>query len=311
MNSIVTRGLITCLFLSLISILTSCSKKNTSFDYNQAIETVSDYVESQQMTDLLLNTYFKSITDSVLLTDGVAEIDGADVSYSIDPAKIVIEYPIWGKEDGYGHIRKGIYEANTESSFFDSLAIINFTFSNFFYDHDSVSVADLTIINKGITNDGNYLFDIEATDIYREFYDTSGHIRYQLQQMFLRNKFTSSPYYSDNDYFEISGSLSGVARNGKNFNSIIHDTSSLRNSFSCSWLVGGMSDIELPDFIYDAKVDFSNDGKCLNQYSIITNGTLLIKAFDIEQVLLSYFSSHQTLPNQKDVSDMQSSHLYQ
>lgn len=282
MNSIITRGTITCLFLSLISILTFCSKKNTSFDYNQAIETVSDYVESQQMMDLLLNTYFKSITDSLLLTDGIAEIDGADVSYSINPARIVIEYPSWGKDDGYDHFRKGKYEATTETNFFDSLAIVNFTFSNFFYDFDSVSVTNLTIINKGTTNDDNYLFDIEATDIYREFHDTSGHIRYQLQQMFLRTKFTSSPYYSENDYFEISGNLSGVARNGKPFNSYIQDTSSLRNSFSCSWLNSGTSEIELPDFIYDAKVNFSNDGKCLNQYSIITNETLLIKAFDVE-----------------------------
>lgn len=282
MNRIVVRGLVTCLFLSLIFFLISCSKKNTSFDYNQAIATVSDYVESQQMTDLLLNTYFKSITDSILLTDGTAEIDGADVSYSIEPSIIVIDYPGWGNDDGYGHFRKGKYEATTETSFFDSLAVVNFTFYKFAYDFDSVSVANLSIVNKGSTNDGNYLFDIVATDIYREFHDTSGYIRYQLQQMFLRTKFTSSPYYSDNDYFEISGNLSGVARNGNSFNSIIQDTNSLRNSFSCNWINGGMADIELPDFIYSAKVDFSNDGKCLNQYSIITNETLLIKAFDVE-----------------------------
>ena len=282
MNSIVSRGLITGLFLLIIFVFTSCHKKNSSFDYNQAIETVSDYVESQQMTDLLLNTYFKSITDSILLMDGVAEIDGADVSFSLEPAIIVIDYHAWGKDDGYGHFRSGMYEATTETGFFDSLAVVNFAFSNFFYDFDSVSVSHLSLVNRGITNDGNYLFNIDATDIYREFNDTSGHIVYQFQQDFLRHKSTSSLYYSDNDYFDISGNLSGVARNGYAFTSIIQDTSVLRNSFSCRWLNGGISDVELPDFIYNAKVNFSNDGQCLNKYSIITNETLLIKAFDPE-----------------------------
>ncbi len=282
MNALIIRGFILFLLLSQLVLFTSCHKKNTSFDYNQAIETVSDYVEAQQMTDLLLNTYFKSITDSILLADGVAEIDGADVSLSFDPAKIVIEYPSWGNDDGYGHVRKGIYEAATETSFFDSLAIVNFTFTNFSYDFDSVSVSDLTIINKGTSTNENYLFNINGTHIYREFHDTTGHIVYELDQSFLRNKQNSSPYYSENDYFEISGSLVGVARNSKTFNCIIQDTSGLTNSFSCNWLKGGVAEIVLPDFIYNAEVNFYNGGECFNQYSIFTNETLLIKAFDPE-----------------------------
>ena len=311
MNSIITRTLTICIFLSLIFILYSCNKKNTSFDYNQAVETVSDYVESQQMTDLILNTYFKAITDSILLSDGVAEIDGAEVSYSSEPAKIIIDYPGWGKDDGYGHIRKGKYEATTETSFFDSLAVVNITFNNFSYDFDTVSAGNLSIINQGTTNNGSYIFNLDGDNITRKLHDTTSYITYQLQQTFERFTYTSSPYYSENDYFEISGSLSGTARNGKTFNSVVQDTSSLRNSFSCRWLDGGVVEIELIDFNNNSKVNFSNDGKCLNQYSIIINGTLLIKAFDSEQVLLSYLSLHQTLPYRKASSDMLFSLLYQ
>lgn len=281
MNSFIARCLMISIFFSFLFFGSSCHKKNTSFDYNEVIETVSDYVESQQMTDLLLNTYFKSISDSILLADGSAVIDGADVSLTLNPAKIIIEYPVWGKDDGYGHYRKGVYEATTETSFFDSLAIINFTFSNFSYDFDSVSVGDLTIINNGIS-EGNYLFEVVASDIYRNFHDTTGQLLYNVQQDFIRFKYNSSPYYSENDYFNISGNLTGIARNGKAFNSIIQDTSSLKTTFSCRWLDDGTSDVELPDFIYNANTNFMNDGGCLNQYSIVTNETLLIKAFDSE-----------------------------
>ncbi len=281
MNRLIARYLMASIFFSFLFFSSSCSKKNTSFDYNEVIETVGDYVESQQMTDLLLNTYFKSISDSILLTDGFAEIDGADVSLTLNPAKIIIKYPVWGKDDGYGHYRKGIYEASTETSFFDSLATINFTFSNFSYDFDSVSVGDLTIINNGIS-EGNYSFEVNATNIYRGFHDTTGQILYNVQQDFIRIKSTSSPYYSENDYFDISGNLSGIARNGKVFNGIVQDTSSLKNSLSCIWLKGGTSNVELPDFIHNATTSFMNDGECLNQYNVVTNETLLIKAFDSE-----------------------------
>lgn len=279
MRHIINEGLIVTIVLSVVLFFSSCHKKNTSFDFNQAIETVSDYVEAQQMTDLLLNTYFKSITDSTLLTDGEAEIDGANISYSTDPAIIIINY-LWHKGDGYGHYRKGIYEASSESGFFDSLAIVNFTFSNFFYDFDSIAVGSLSITNLGLNADGNYLFNVDATDIYREFHDTTGHIVFQLQQDFIRNKDTSSPYYTDNDFFKISGNLTGVARNGKSFSSIVQDTASLRSSYACRWLNGGTSEIELPEFIYNATANFSNEVECLNQYSVITNGSLFIKAFD-------------------------------
>lgn len=267
------------LILSIILIIASCHKENTSFDYNQAIETVSDYVEAQQMTDLLLNTYFKSITDSTLLTDGIAEIDGADVSYTTDPAVITIYYS-YTKYDGYGHLRYGKYEASTEESFFDSLAIINFTFSDFYYDTTAISIGDFKLENIGSAISHNYLFKVEATDIVIESYNSTGDINYQVEQDYLRIKDPSSQYYTNDDYFKISGSMSGISGTGNAFISTTNDTNSLIVYYSCPWIKGGTTKIELPDFIYNASVNFENEGECLNQYSITTNETLFIKEFD-------------------------------
>lgn len=280
MKEIINGGLIVAISLSALFIVPSCHKKNTSFDYNLAIETVHDYVEAQQMTDLLLNTYFKSITDSTLLADGFAMIDGANVNCSANPHKIVIDYTGWGRKDGYGHWRRGAYEATSETGFFDSLAIVNIAFNKFYYDNDSISVGNFSITNMGAASGGNYLFYVNATDICREFHDTTGQLNYQMQQGFLRMKDPMSPYHTINDYFKISGNLQGIAQNGQLFNSTVNDTNSMINPFSCRWLVGGITNVELLDFIHSATVDFSNNGGCLNQYSITTNGTFFVKAFD-------------------------------
>jgi len=267
--------------LSISLFITSCHKENTSFDYNMAIKTVSDYVDAQQMTNLLLNTYFKSITDSTLITDGTAEIDGADVSYSADPAIITILYS-WAKYDGYGHLRQGKYEANTASSFLDSLAIINFTFSNFFYDTAAISVGSFSIENMGTTTNNNYLFKVEATDILIKPHDSTGNISYQVEQNYVRVKYPSTTYYTNDDYFKISGNMTGIARNGNSFISATQDTNNLLVYYSCPWIKSGSAEIELPGFIYNAAVYFSNDGECRNHYSIITNETLFLKKFDPE-----------------------------
>ena len=266
--------------LAIMLVTSSCHKENTSFDYNQAVETVSDYVEAQQMTDLILSTYFKAITDSTLLTNGASEIDGAFVSCMDSSTKIVIEYPSWGKDDGYGHYRKGKYEASTESNLFDSLAVINFTFHNFYYDDDSISVEEFTLENLGATTNHNYLFNVSATDILRKFHDTTGHIKYQVEQNFIRVKDPSSPYYTNDDYFEVSGNMIGVARNGDTFNSSTSDISNLIDYLSCQWIKGGVTEVDLPEFIYSASVDFNNEGECKNQFLITINETLFIRVFD-------------------------------
>ncbi|MFK5855183.1 MAG: hypothetical protein QM503_03555, partial [Bacteroidota bacterium] len=214
-NGLVISGI----FFIMLFFISSCHKENTSFDYTQAVETVGDYVAAQQMTDLLLNTYFKSITDSVLLTDGFDTIDGANVSYTPNPATIIISYP-WCIYDGYGHIRKGIIEATSSTGFFDSLDVINLTFKNFFYDNDSVTVGSLSITNKGLSTDNNYLFDINASNIYRQTRDSLDNVTsmlYNMEQTFILHKDMESPYHTQNDFFNITGNLWGNARNGYSF----------------------------------------------------------------------------------------------
>ncbi len=272
-------------FVIVISLIlsTSCHKDNTSFDYNKALETTGNYVEAQQTINLLLNTYFKSITDSLLLNDSVSYIDGANITYSSNPPKIVIAYP-WCIYDGYGHTRYGQIEATSQTGFFNTLDIVNIDFKNFNYDNNPMSVSSFSITNKGLTNANNYTFDILATNIQIDKIDTVNNITYkiayELQQTFVLIKDPISAYSTSNDYFNISGSISGTGQNEYAFNTTISDTNVLINSYSCNWLKGGIANIELPDFIYNATADYNNNSTCVNKYSVVINEDLFIKAFD-------------------------------
>lgn len=277
----INRNLVVIAFLLMAISFSSCHKTNTSIDYNESIETIYDYVESQQMTNLVLNTYFKAITDSVLLVDGNSKIDSAKVSYSTNPSVITFEYP-WDKDDGYGHMRKGKFEARTETSFWDSLAIINFTFTNFYYDYDSVTIERMSLTNEDVNAGNNFVFYVEIHKMQRVFHDTTGILTYYLQQYFTRIKDPSSHYFTTNDYFSIHGNLVGNDRNGRAFRGVVQDTNSLINSFSCSWIKSGISVVDLPtlELITSCNLSFSNGGECLNKYSATINGSLFVKAFD-------------------------------
>jgi len=275
------RLIVAGVFFLMIFFNSSCHKENTSFSYTQATETVSSYVEAQQMTDLLLNTYFKSITDSLLLNTGASEIDGANVSYTFDPPKITIQYP-YSKPDGYGHYRKGIYEAISETGFLDSTDVVKISFENFYYDNDSLNIHNITIINKG-TENANSVFSVFGSELYRLSEDSTGrksYIKFQLQQEFVRHKDVASAYHTQNDYFSISGDLMGVARNSFTFSSSTADTNTLTSAYNCNWLKSGVANIYLPEFIYSSIADFSLDGECVNMYSIFTNDTRITTSFD-------------------------------
>lgn len=76
-------------------VFSSCGKENQQINYNTGVLASQEYVQSQQMMNLILNTYFKSITDSLLIVAHESEIDGAYVTYAETPEeKLVIEYLI-------------------------------------------------------------------------------------------------------------------------------------------------------------------------------------------------------------------------
>ena len=268
------------LIITITFAITSCHKKNTEFDYNLAIETVHDYVEAQQMTNLLLLTYFKAITDSTLMADSISIIDGAAVTLISDPSTMVFEYYNGAVNDGYGHTRSGRYTASTSSNFTTANAKVIFDFIKFTYDGDLITSNGFELTNGDLSV--GFTFDVVASNINRDYGDTTGTIKYNIQETITITKDPSSPYHTSNDYFEVSGNNSGTARNDKIYSAQTEDGDKLVQRYSCNWMDVGSSIVELPEFIHNASVSFFNDGQCMNKYSITTNGTLFEKGYDVD-----------------------------
>ncbi len=251
----------------------SCHKNNTSFDYSPAVETIPDYVEAQQMTGLLLFTYFKALSDTTLQNDSIATIDGATVTLQSNPATIKIDYSVWGNHDGYGHFRLGNYIATTETGFSEPQADVNFTFNGFMYDTDTVSVTGFKLKNDFIGNTTNPVYIAEAENLTRGYSDSTGTLSYRFNLNYKFYKDVSTPYYSTHDSFDIWGTIDGIARNNYPFVSTINEDDKLQHYYYCCYFLYGSSYVELPQFDYNGDVYFSNNGSCLNRYLISINDT--------------------------------------
>jgi hypothetical protein len=262
-------------FLTLTIILlsglfvSSCKKnENTYQNYNITIAATKDYVIGQHMMVLILNTYFKSITDSLLLATGRSDIDGAAVYLKgWDPDTLLIRYPYWGAEDGYGHWRSGDIKVCAEQGFLNTASVNHFSFINFMYDKDTLRVDSLFVHYLGSNGAQGDLFDVSSGVIRQIFSDASGTNTFWMKQLFVRYKDATSPFHTSYDLFEISGLFEGEAREGVNYTTeIMADTAAVLNQFDCPFLKQGPVNMAFRDLPVRGLVYFSASDTCANQY---------------------------------------------
>lgn len=249
-----------------------CKKENTRFSYHDGIDGAQNFVTAQQMITQLLNTYFKSLTDSSLIHNQQAKIDGAEVYFYEDPERILIKYPYWGNSDGYGHWRMNYYEAFPETSFQDPEVKVDFVFTDFSFDKDTLYVTDLVVQHMGKVDGANDHFSVTAEMIDRYYTDSTGILQFSMDQLFVRHKDPTTIYTSMDDQFIVSGKMNGITRSLLDFEAnILPDTSSLLNSFSCTWLREGVTQVDTEGFSYPAYALFPDQDTCQNQYLIMIN----------------------------------------
>lgn len=270
------------LFTAAAIAIISCSKENQQIDYNIGILASQEYVQSQQMINLLLNTYFKSISDSLLIVDHESEIDGAIVTYTENPVeKIAINYPTWGGcDDNCGHIRAGKIEAEPSNGFYDTLSVIELNFNEFEYDYDDIIVNGMTITNLGRFDGVNYSFHIKATSIERVYADSSGLITFSMDQYFVLYKDASTIFHSPEDYFKVYGSMNGTTSTGDNYIASIDDHEYIIDQFSCKWAKKGPAILSFEEQAYGAFILFPGADTCLNRYAVDIDGNPFLYPFN-------------------------------
>lgn len=253
----------------------SCQKKtNTNINYNRGIESAKNYVFAQQMMTQLLATYFKSIADSTLIADGYARIDGADVYDYRDqnPKYITMKYPEYSVVDGYGHHRGGIIDVTTETDFHETDAIINFKFSNFLYDFDTLVIDSLFMKNKGRVDGRNVQYETTTGDIRYYFSDSVGFLTFSLQEEFVLYKYESKFYTNPKDSLGIYGSMNGLTVNDLVFNTVNSSDSAVLFSYQCNYLKMGIVDVKTEDFKYETINYFQEADSCNNTFLITVDG---------------------------------------
>jgi hypothetical protein len=268
----VKRNSLYLLLLLAVVLLASCHKKNQQIDYNAGIAASQQYVSARQMMDLLMNTYFKSITDSVLLTDFTSRIDGATVRYSENPEQVItIDYSSWGVSDGYGHYRSGIITAYAPSGFYDSLATVNIDFENFRYDGDSVFVSGMTVKNLGRTDGENKAFSIKAVSVTRMYSDSTG-ITFDMDEVFRWQKDASSVFYTPDERFLIDGRINGYLSQNNYYHALIDEEEPVLSDFSCPYAKCGPARITFDIEEYTASIYFPFGDTCNNVFEVDING---------------------------------------
>ena len=277
----------TFILLVLLCILSCQKTDNQAISYQKGIETSQTYVLSQQMTTSLLNTYFKAITDSILIADGMNKIDGAVVTFEkTPPQKLKFKYPYWGDFDGCGHSRIGTYEANTATFFNDPQGIVSFSFIDFSflyiieceYLEDTLRYESMTLTNLGKQDGINNQYNIIVPGAIIVYGDSSGVSTFSMDQQIKRLKDPSTVYRSPNDKFEIWGELDGISVNEYPFKATIDPGKKIRSDFTCDWLKLGPASVATERFQFDSEVCFPGadscqvpfySDTCVNQFLIV------------------------------------------
>jgi len=258
------------LFIGSLLTTMSCNKVGNSYiSFHRGVESSKQYTEAQQMMTQIMNTYFKSITDSLLLKTGTSWVDAAKIRQYHDTLNhLVIEYPVWGNEDGYGHYRQGIIEATTNSDFLETNAIITIRFIDFLYDLNPMTVDSMVLVNQGKVDGKNQKFNLAANRIELQYVNATGIFSFSMNEMFTVYKAAGTFYTSHKDSIGIYGNLNGTTKNNLVFEAECIEDSAMLYAYSCDWLKMGYVSLDVDDFNYTSTIYFSEPDTCANLFLI-------------------------------------------
>lgn len=259
-------------FLSITLLLFgfSCKKthNNTVVNYQYGVEISADYANVQHLLINLSSTYFKVIYDTILFTEGYNKIDEAIVLYYPDSIyQIVISYPEWGTNDGYGNWRQGDILIKGDSGFFNVDYPVKIVFSNFNTNKDTIR-AESYIYKYQSENNGTANFSMEVTNGSRSFEDTTGIINfdasYNIDVEINEQNGNKTPKML---YF--FGEISGLSRNNNEFQA--QSQQNMISDLSCNWMKGGIVNVDFSNVEYTGTVFYSDTSLCENWYNLEIN----------------------------------------
>jgi len=229
------------------------AEANTFFDdiFNEMDKTLSE-LES--------NNYEpnnpKSINDQGTRVITVTQGQGSS-QYPNFPRLITIEYTNWTSPSG--KVKNGIVRIHITAPHRVVGSIKTITFENFFIDSHQIEGT------KTVENIGERSFTITVSDGKITFPDSTTYTRNASRTRVWQEGY-ETPFNISDDEFDITGSATGVNRQGKAYTHTIGIP--LRIRIGCPWIVSGTLTLEVGDAT--GLLDYGN-GECDNQATLTIN----------------------------------------
>ncbi len=255
---------------------TSCVKDNESSDTGIALDSYTITQESNGIIDALNsaaydNGVMKLDESTGILSTLLPECATVTIDTTSNPKTMVIEFSSDGNgclcSDWDNKYRKGTISAAWTGKYRAEGTVIQIKTDNYYVSGNKYEILK-TVTNNGQNTSGNltYTVNIQKGNIY--FSDnttfTSTGIR---TREWVSGSNTLTPY---DDVYRITGSSSGVSRDGDNYTSTI--TSPLEIAIGCRWIRKGVL-VVTPSGKPARTIDFGN-GACDGKATVEINGTV-------------------------------------
>lgn len=184
------------------------------------------------------------------------------------PKTLTIDFGTTNCTDNYGVNRRGKIIATATGKYRDAGSIFTITPDNY-YVNDYKIEGTKTVTNNGQNSSGQTSFNINI-DNAKITYPNGDVITYESDRVrtWVIGENTQGLLGIWDDEYDITGSASGVNREGRNFT--VNITSALRAAVACHYIKQGTMDIQ-PEDLYLRTVDFG-DGTCDAQATVTING---------------------------------------
>lgn len=186
------------------------------------------------------------------------------------PRSMLIQFGDDDCEGTDGLVRKGDLFCSFTGRYRDEGSVITITPQGYTVDGFSVSGVQ-TVTNMGTNNDGNLWFEVVIEDATFSPPGNGYTVSWESNRQRTWVEGDQSGWWID-DVYEITGSGSGVNRNGKAFT--VQITQPLRMEVLCPWIVSGSLSLT-PEGSVTRSIDYGN-GECNATANLVVNGNTYV-----------------------------------
>jgi hypothetical protein len=263
------------LLILLLGILgiSACKKGSIETNYNPNLQVANNQVIAERAYSEVFNLFFRVVSDTTLKSTGRNDIFGAECTYQdTNGIEYIIDYGINPANCPDGKLRKGKIIVTLDKDFWETGAVATLEFTDYSVDElkltgdNSISHDDM-----GMNSQMTFIHEVPSSTI--TFYDSVSHgsIQWKSEKTFIWAEGMDTPYYHEDDVFNITGTSNGSDISNVAFSTVV-DTA-LGDYFNCRWIRTGSTIINTPSLdVTSGYIDYIGYDTCSNLVVYYFNG---------------------------------------